>query len=129
MRKFYIEDNEALPAVQYVDTQPEGFSLVTDPLQLERLYCTQYKYRANDGATYFNSFRSKLMLDIIGGTYTELEVFALEGHLKTLAEAIVSGNWLTAQNISTNLAVSGIYSQVMKDEIQLYIDTYITENY
>jgi len=126
---FYVEDNEAIPAYQYVDAQPVGYTLVSDVDKLRELYIMQYHQRESDGRNWFEQFRADLMMDIITGTYTPTEIFLLEQHLKTLSENIIAGSWLTAQNVSTNLALSGIYDQGMKDEIQGVIDTYITNNY
>ena len=128
-RAFYKEDGEAIPAIQYVDGQPVGYTLVTDVDELRDLYIMQYRQRETDGKDWFEQFRADLMMDIIAGTYTPSEVFNLEQHLKSLTENIIAGSWLTAQSISTNLPLSGIYDQPMKDEMQLYIDTYVTNNY
>ena len=128
-RAFYKEDGEAIPAIQYVDGQPVGYTLVTDTDELRDLYIMQYRQRETDGKEWFEQFRADLMMDIIVGTYTPTEVFLLEQHLKSLTENITAGSWLTAQNVSTNLTLSGIYDQGMKDEIQGVIDTYITNNY
>jgi hypothetical protein len=128
-RAFYKEDGEAIPAIQYVDEQPVGYTLITDTTELRRCYMSQYHQRELDGRDWFEEFRADLMMDIIAGTYTPTEVFNLEQHLKSLTENIIAGSWLTAQSISTNLVLSGIYDQTMKDEIQLYIDTYVTNNY
>ena len=77
-RKFYIENNETIPAIQYVETQPVGFSLVTDENTLKELYVKQYNTRETDGQNYFNDFRADLMLDIINLVYTPEQVFVLE---------------------------------------------------
>ena len=128
-RKFYIENDEAIPAIQYVETQPTGFSLITDENTLKELYVKKYNTREVDGQNYFNDFRANLMLDIINSVYSPQEIFVLENHLKNLIEELITGNWLTAQNTNLTLALEGIYTQIMKDEIQLYINDYITNNY
>jgi len=128
-RSFYKEDGQAIPAIQYVEAQPAGYTLITDLVELRRCYMNQYHQRELDGRDWFEEFRADLMMDIISATYTPTEIFLLEQHLKTLSENIVAGSWLTAQNVSTNLALSGIYDQIMKDEIQGVIDTYVTNNY
>ena len=128
-RKFYIENDEAIPAIQYVETQPTGFSLITDANTLKELYIKQYNTRATDGQNYFNDFRADLMLDIINLVYTPEQVFVLENHLKNLIEELINGNWLTAQNTNLNLALDGIYTQAMKDQIQNHINDYVTNNY
>ena len=56
-------------------------------------------------------------------------MFSLESHIKDLYDQLNNGWWLTAQNTNTNLTLSGIYTQAMKDEIQGVINTYVTNNY
>lgn len=128
-RKFYIEQNEALPAIAFELNAPTGFVEITDAAQLKDLYKKKYNERTKDGQEYYNGFRTDLYLDIINGTITEAEAFALEQHIKELADNLLTGNWLTAQNTNANLSLSGIYTQAMKDELQTNIDNYISANY
>ena len=128
-RSFYKEDGEAIPAIQFVETQPVGYTLITDTTELRICYMNQYRQRELDGRDWFEEFRADLMMDIISAVYTPTEVFLLEQYLKALTENVIAGSWLTAQSISTNLVLSGIYDQVMKDEIQNRIDIYVTNNY
>ena len=128
-RKFYKEDNSLIPAIVYELTQPLGYTQITNSEELKRLYIGLYNQRAQDGVDYFDNFRASVMMDIIAGTYTEIEVFNLETHIKYLQDEVILGNWLTAQNTNSNLALSGIYDQAMKDEIQTYIDDYVLNNY
>ena len=128
-RSFYKENGQAIPAIQFANSLPAGYTLISDVTELRECYIGQYRKREIDGKVWFEEFRADLMMDIIAGTYTGGQVFALELHLKRLIETVTDGSWLTAQNVSTNLALSGIYDQVMKDEIQVVIDAYITNNY
>ena len=128
-RKFYKEDNSLIPAIVYELTQPLGYTQITNSEELKRLYIGLYNQRAQDGVDYFDNFRASIMMDIIAGTYTEIEAFNLESHIKYLQDEVILGNWLTAQNTNSNLALSGIYDQAMKDEIQTYIDDYVLNNY
>lgn len=128
-RKYYQENNEAIPEICFEESQPVGFTLITNQAQLHDLIKGQYVQRAEDGADYYNDFRTDRYMDILNGVYTDVEVFALENHLENLGLQIVSGNWITAQNTNSNLSLSGIYTQVMKDEIQADIDIYISLNY
>ena len=128
-RKFYKEDGEVIPAIQFVETQPAGYTEITDAAEIKRLYLVQYSYRMNDGKDYVVSFTTDRYIDILNGTYTEVEVFALEDHIKDLYSDLNNGWWLSAQNTNSGLSLSGIYDQTMKDEIQGIIDTYVTNNY
>ena len=128
-KKFYKKDNEAIPAILYQDSQPLGFTEVTDPVELKYLYIKKYKQQKKDGEDYYLSFQASLYLDDINGVYTDIEVFTFESYTKELSNDIRLGQWLTAQDTCTNLAVSGIFTQSKKDEIQLDIDNYVTNNY
>ena len=128
-RSFYKEDNQTIPAIVYELTQPSGYTQITDNEELKRLYIGLYNQRGQDGVDYFDDFRANIMMNIIAGTYTSLDAFNLENHIKYLQDEIILGNWLTAQNINANLALSGIYDQAMKDEIQTYISDYVLNNY
>jgi len=128
-RKFYIEDNEVLPAIKFAENQPTGFTLITNESLIHGLMKTQYVSRSEDGLNYYNNFRTDRYIDIINGVYTDTQVFELENHLKDLGIEIVSGNWLTAKNTIENLSISGIFTQIMKDEITAFVDTYILDNY
>ena len=128
-KKFYKKDNEAIPAILYQDSQPLGFTEVTDPVELKYLYIKKYKQQKKDGEDYYLSFQASLYLDVINGVYTDIEVFTFESYTKELSNDIRLGQWLTAQDTCTNLALSGIFTQSKKDEIQLDIDNYVTNNY
>ena len=128
-RKFYKEDDEAIPAIQFVLTKPDGFTEITDPAQIRTLYIGQYGQRISDGQQYVLDFTADRYIDTLNGTYTEAEVFALESHIKDLYSELNNGWWLTAQNTNSSLSLSGIYNQAMKDSIQGIIDDYVTEHY
>jgi len=128
-RKFYKEDGEAIPAIQFVETQPVGYTEITDADEIKRLYLIQYSYRITDGQQYVLDFTADRYIDTLNGTYTEAEVFALESHIKDLYSELNNGWWLTAQNTNSSLSLSGIYDQTMKDEIQAILDDYVTNNY
>jgi len=57
------------------------------------------------------------------------DAFDLESHISDLYNQLSNGWWLTAQNTNANLALSGIYDQAMKDELQSIIDDYVNDNY
>ena len=128
-KKFYKEENEAIPAIQFVSSQPVGFTEITNPNVIKNLYIRQYSYRINDGKEHVVSFTADRYIDVVNGTYTAAEVFSLETHIKDLYDQLNNGWWLTAQNTNSTLALTGIYDQAMKDSIQTILDDYVTENY
>ena len=131
MRKFYIEDSVEVgeAGIVFELTKPKGYTEITDVDKIKELYMRQYKYRINDGKEYVLEFTANRYVDILNETYSQSEVFALEAHIKDLYLDLSNGWWLTAQNTNSNLSLSGIYTQVMKDEIQALIDDYVTNNY
>ena len=66
-RKFYIEDNEVLPAIKFAENQPTGFTLITNESLIHDLMKTQYVSRSEDGLNYYNNFRTDRYIDIING--------------------------------------------------------------
>ena len=128
-RKFYTEDNEAIPAIKFELSQPIGFTEITDQAEIKELYLRQYQYRILDGQEYVQDFTADTYIKVINGIYTDVEAFQLEAHIKDLYQELNNGWWLTAQNTNTNLALLGIYNQILKDEIQAKFDLYVSENY
>ncbi len=129
MKKYYIEDNEALPAIQYCETQPEGYTEITDADTLLHLTIKDYLVKEKDGHEFYNTFRSRLLLEIKAGNITPEEAFTVEGYLKDVKDNLITGNWLTAQYVCNALPLSGIFTQALKDEILSGITTYINANY
>jgi len=78
---------------------------------------------------YFHEFQAKMYINILDGVYTAEDVVALQSHLKQISDEIKEGSWLTAQISLPNIALSGIFDQAMKDEIQADIDQYVLDNY
>jgi len=128
-RKFYKEDNEAIPAIKFELSQPIGFTEITNQAEIKELYLRQYQYRILDGQEYVQDFTANTYIKVINGIYTDQEAFQLEAHIKDLYQELNNGWWLTAQNTNTNLALLGIYNQILKDEIQAKFDLYVSENY
>ena len=128
-RKFYKENNEAIPAIKFDNSLPVGFTEITDETEIKRLYKIQYGYRISDGKNFVLDFTTDKYVDVLNGTYTEAEVFALENHIKDLYDQLNNGWWLTAQNTNSVLILDGIYNQAMKDSIQTVINEYVTNNY
>jgi hypothetical protein len=128
-KKFYIEDNIDIPAIAFADVQPIGYSLVTDYEERKRLHTNRYKMNEQYGILYFHQFQAKMYINIVDGIYTTTEVITLENYLKVISDEIREGSWLTAKENLPTLALSGIFDQAMKDEIQSDINDYVTENY
>lgn len=128
-KKFYIEDNEDIPAVIFADAQPLGYSLITDYEERVRLHSDRYKNNESDGIDYFHKFQAKMYINIVDGIYTALEVIDLQTYLKAISDEIREGSWLTAQATIPNTALSGIFDQGMKDQLQSDVDQYVLENY
>ncbi len=130
-RKFYIQDNVLLgePVIKFDLTQPVHYSEITDPIKIKELYLIQYKYRIRDGKEYVLDFTASTYINVLSGVYSEIEAFELETHIKDLSEQLNNGLWLTAQNTNANLSLSGIYTQELKDSIQVDLDEYVAANY
>ncbi len=128
-RKFYKEDNEAIPAIVFELSAPVGFTEITDNAEIKELYLIQYQSRIDDGKSWVLDFTADLYIDVLNGTYTDADAIDLERHISDLYNQLSNGWWLTAQNTNQGLALSGIYNQTMKDELQSTIDDYVNDNY
>lgn len=128
-RKFYKEDGENIPAIVFENAAPVGFTEITDATEIKRLYVIEYNNRKIDGEQFVVDFTADRYIDVIGGVYTESEVFALEAHIGAIYADLNNGWWLTAQNANQNLSLAGIYTQAMKDDIQSTLDDYVNDNY
>jgi len=128
-KRFYIEDNVDIPAIEFADVQPVGYSLVTDFDERKRLHTQRYNQAEQDGVKYFHDFQAELYISIVDGANTAQEVINLQVHLKVISDDIKEGSWLTAQLTLPTIALSGIFDQTMKDKIQSDIDNYVLENY
>ena len=101
-RKFYKEDNQAIPAILFENEQPLGFTLITDSAEIKELYLTQYLLRIEDGKSFVLNFTADMYINVINSVYTSTEVFALENHIKNLYDELNNGWWLSAQNTNQN---------------------------
>jgi len=128
-RQFYKENGEQIPAILFVNEQPEGFTLITDPNEIKQLYLGQYLQRIDDGKGWVLNFTADMYINVLNEVYTAEQVFALENHIKNIYDELNNGFWLTAQNTNENLTLSGIYTQLLKDEIQAILDAYVNDNY
>lgn len=127
--KFYKEDNESPAAIEYAASAPAGFTEVTDAAEIKQCLINVFTQYAVDGLAAYNDLRADVYSDYYNSIITTAQLIAAEKHLAALRTELRSGNWLTAQDTNTNLALSGIYDQTMKDEIQTILDNYVTANY
>ena len=128
-KKFYKENNEAIPAIKFELSTPAGFTEITDSGEIKQLYLLQYQTRINDGKYFVLDFTADMYINVLNNVYTPSEVFELESHIKELYSELNNGFWLTAQNTNQNLSLFGIYTDQLKTDIQNILDTYVSENY
>ena len=128
-KKYFKEYNQGIPAICFEEDQPEGFLPITDYDERLKLHTGRYFRLQEDGVAYFHEFQAKMYINILDGVYTAEDVVVLQSHLKQISDEIKEGSWLTAQISLPNIALSGIFDQAMKDEIQADIDQYVLDNY
>jgi len=128
-RKFYKENDELIPAIAFELSAPENFTEITDTDEIKKLYQQQYLYRISDGESFVLNFTADMYINVLNNVYTTSEVFELESHIKELYSELKNGFWLTAQNTNIQLPLLGIYTDILKAEIQAVLDTYVSENY
>ena len=128
-KNYYIEDFESIPAIIYAETQPTGYTLITDDALLLDLTMKDYLIKEKDGCNFYNSFRSSLLLKIKSGEIQATDAFTVEAYLSPVKDNLTSGNWLTAQYVCNALPLSGIFDATLKSEILTGITDYINANY
>lgn len=128
-RKFYKENIEVLPAISFELSAPVGFTEITDPAEIKQLYLLQYQKRISDGKFFVLDFTADMYINVLNGVYSEAQVFQLENHIKDIYDQLNNGFWLTAQNTNQDLSLLGIYTDQLKTDIQIILNTYVSENY
>lgn len=90
-----------------------------------------YEIKEKDGKRYYNKKRSELVARIAdpGDTLTSEGAFQIDTKLKSVKDSLRSGDWMTAQTYLGATTVEGFYTQELKDEFNLEITDYITNNY
>jgi len=58
-KKFYKEDNEAIPAIRFELTNPTGFTEITDTEELDKLYISRLRNMKRLGVAYLENFSIK----------------------------------------------------------------------
>ena len=88
-----------------------------------------YDQKEKDGHNYYNLKRSELVESIITAVRTEAEAFEIDTKLVNVKNALLTGDWKTAQTYLGLTVVEGAYTQSLKDEFDTEIQDYINANY
>jgi hypothetical protein len=88
-----------------------------------------YEKKQKDGHNYYNLKRSELVESIITAVRTEAEAFEIDTKLVNVKNALLTGDWKTAQTYLGLTVVEGAYTQSLKDEFDTEIQDYINANY
>jgi len=99
-----------------------GYDVVTELM-------VGYETKEKDGHRYYNRKRSELVESIILAERTSAEAFEIDQHLIRVKESLLTGDWITAKTYLALTVVEGAYTQALKDEFNLEIQTYIDEKY
>ena len=123
--KFKFEKPFDAPEIAALDNIVDnlvGYDVVTQLMNV-------YEHREKDGHKYYNQKRSELVESIITAVRTEAEAFEIDQHLTSVKESLLTGDWKTAKTYLALTVVEGAYTQVLKDQYDLEIQEYITNNY
>ncbi|MCK5641178.1 MAG: hypothetical protein KAJ19_10285 [Gammaproteobacteria bacterium] len=88
-----------------------------------------YEIKEKDGKRYYNKKRSELVDKINKAEITSTDAFTIDTKLKDVKDSLRSGDWITAQTYLTSVVVEGPFTQALKDEYDVEITDYITNNY
>jgi len=133
MQKFYKEDNEEIPAIKYTDTQPVGFTEITNQEELVILYLNLNKKLKHDGAQYVAEFKvSTFGFLYRDGILLDANVDYLYNKLTQLLLRLEDGNWNSAKYLLENELstisqedIDNGYTQSVHDDLLNDITTYI----
>jgi len=134
-KKFYKEDNEPIPSIVYSETQPIGFSEITDQYELSGLYLKQNNKMKQLGRDYVSSFKvSSFGLLYRDGTLTDANVNYLYNKLTQLLLRLEDGNFDSAKfllenelNTITQDDIDNGYTQVIHDQILNDVNNYLNQ--
>jgi len=129
VKKFYIEDAVDGYAVKYSESAPEGFSEISDHLEIEKQYRRLYKKRVKDGLALHDIIRANLAIMLDNSLVTEDQVYEIEKKLMPAKSFLLSGNWMMAFHDINLQSVDMNYTQAIHDDIRLRLESYINENY
>jgi len=130
-KKFYEENNEAIPAVQFIEEgqQPAGWVEVTNADRINTLTKKLYLQRELDGRNLYENIRAQLAEDFNSGSLTLADAHFIETKLINAKSFLLTGDWATAQFELSLLVIEGAYTQELHDDINLNITNYMNLNY
>jgi len=131
-KKFYEENNEAIPAVQFIEegSQPAGWVEVTDADRINTLTKKLYLQRELDGRELYEIIRAQLAEQFNSGSLTLADAHFIETKLINAKSFLITGDWATAQYELGLLTVpDNAYTQELHDMVTLSIETYMDLNY
>jgi hypothetical protein len=132
-KKFYKEDNEPIPSIVYSETQPVGYSEITDQAKLSELYLKLNNNMKQLGRDYVSSFKvSSFGLLYRDGTLTDANINYLYNKLTQLLLRLEDGNFDSAKfllenelNTITQDDIDNGYTQAIHDQILNDITNYL----
>jgi hypothetical protein len=89
----------------------------------------RYEQFQKDGVEYFNDIRATLVIDYENNVLTANDVYEIETKLEPAISKILRGDWMTGQNEMIGVTASGALTQTFLDDINNYINNYVTNNY
>ena len=138
-RKFYKEDNQAIPEIIYSETQPpvnsdgNSYTEITDQNELDDLYFKLNKKLIKDGKDYVSRFKvENFSVKYIEGLITDQNVDYLYNKLSQLLIRLEDGSWKAALfylnnhlNTITQTDIDNGYTQEIHDKMINDITTYL----
>lgn len=138
-KKFYKEDNEAIPSIIYSETQPpvnsdgNSYTEITDENELNDLYFKLDKRLIKDGKEYASRFKVEIFgVKYRSGLLTDQNVDYLYNKLSQLLIRLEDGSWNSVkyilQNTLNTIAQEDIdngYTQEVHDKILNDITSYL----
>ena len=140
-RKFYKEDNQAIPEIIYSETQPpvnsdgNSYTEITDQNELDDLYFKLNKKLIKDGKDYVSRFKvENFSVKYREGLITDQNVDYLYNKLSQLLIRLEDGSWKAALfylnnhlNTITQTDIDNGYTQEIHDKFINDINNYLNQ--
>lgn len=128
-RKYYIEQNENIPAIVYEENAPDGFIELTDNDMLSIEIKKTYELRRKDGISYCDNYRANLMMLYSSGQLSESEALHICSKIAQTQNELRNGDWIEARESCENIVLDLIFTMSMKQDMLDYINSYILGMY
>jgi len=128
------DDDKLILANYGIGTVEEIDTILTKDQQIDIIQNSYAKIltdgtKESDGKNYFNRFRSEMVYDYKHGIKSNIIIFTIENILSDVTAKLITGDWMSALYLISNITTTEIFTQSIKDKMIYDFNNYITNNY